>query len=218
MTVFWVGSTDESIGDSRLRNIIHRLLTGAPALALAFLALWASAYPSRAQTAFQNFSAMLEFSGLWWATAILLCYFGLWLWTSFDPVVARRSTIRQALRDFHSELQQLRSKIASISVDVDFEPLSKAHHEALQSMGEWINREMSRAALTKFADPSIAAATYVWPGEHDPEIQRQRNSSLLLLDGRIKVLELFMRDDSFDGPSRSLGTRIKDWRNKKSSE
>ena len=206
-----------------MRRNIHRVLSGLPILVAAYLALWVSAFPNKARDAYKVTSALLVSDArfFWLCSALIGAYAILWWLTSLAPR-SRRAEIQAELRDHQAALAAINRKIRAATTDVEYEQLRIELQAALNSAANWIERNMSAAALEMFQMPaSKISFAWSWPGDHNADLIQDRSGVITLNEARLAVLETLMKHDGWDASTPSLWQRISGrvlkWKSEKSS-
>lgn len=193
-----------------MRKIAHRLLTGAPALTLAFLSLWGTAYPERAKRLFANFTSMIEATGLWPWCALIVVYFSLWWWTSLETK-SPHDKLKARLRIFHTRVASHRGTMIDAENDTDFEQAQRLYMADVQAIADWVSDNLGLMARQKFAQPRLAAGGYFWPSNAGSTLAEARSTALIYADARLTAIQDFIRDETFYEGGITRRERLRRW-------
>ena len=183
-----------------VRQIIGRLLSGAPFFVLAIAGVWATAFPDDAQKSFWALNVLL--SDAWTRAAVVaavVIYFVGWWWSSLPAEHPRKSTQR-ALVDFHAKLDASQRNLRSAASETEFSEQKILLEAVLSELHDWVVPNMSQAAWDRLVSPYRTAGgwTYSGLGPSDPNFYNLRDNVLSLNQARIGILDEMIKHDAWD--------------------
>ena len=205
-----------------MRRVVHRLLSAAPAVSAAYLAVWATAFPKKAVANYNNVSLLLMTDArfFWLCVGLITAYALLWWITSFEPPT-RRILIQSGLRSHYEALSRVVHQIKEARAYEDFQALLPVLEGVLGGAAGWLQESMAPAAFEKFRAPPTATVSWSWPTEPQPGAAEERSNVIVLNEARVEALDTFLRYDGWDGevPSamQRFRERITTWKSKKTA-
>jgi hypothetical protein len=176
-----------------MRKIVHRILTGAPALAAAYGAIWASAYPGRAALLIQRFStAMSDGNTFLVSLAIVTGYAIVWWLSSIEPKPFMQRLREQGLMPSYTCLEIYIDRLRAASDAAEATQIAEEADKEDDKIAAWIGKHMGPAARTKYLSGQSQGGFYVTNNTPEAALHNAREPAIKGLMLRMQNLDEIM--------------------------